>query len=419
MKLHQVKYCIIGAGVSGLALAGELPPDSYIIIEKKNEVGGYCRTIQQDGFVWDYAGHFFHFNNPAIKERFSGLLESPEVVVQKKKTKIFYKGKYIDYPFQFHIHQLEKEEFIECLCDLFRATDYGRPESFKQMLYSKFGKAIAEKFLIPYNEKLYACDLNKLDIDAMGRFFPKADPVDIVKSFCGEKISTYNDQFYYSAEGAISFVRVLLKDVAPSQILLNQTAVSVDTLGKKLYTNDAVISYKYLINTTPLDSFLHLAKISNKCNFSANKVLVYNMGFDSASESGGYHWVYFPESEYIFYRVGFYNNILNTQKTSLYVEIGQKPEEIVHKDTILKRVLQDLHAVGILTSQKLVSYTALEMLPAYVHISKETQDEKVSLMEQLAKYSIYSIGRYGSWTYCSLEDCISQASELGKMLSAK
>ncbi len=39
------------------------------------------------------------------------------------------------------------------------------------MLYEKFGKNISEKFLVPYNEKLYACDLNMLDSDAMGRFF--------------------------------------------------------------------------------------------------------------------------------------------------------------------------------------------------------------------------------------------------------
>ena len=38
------------------------------------------------------------------------------------------------------------------------------------MLYAKFGRGICERFLIPYNEKLYACDLAELDKDAMGRF---------------------------------------------------------------------------------------------------------------------------------------------------------------------------------------------------------------------------------------------------------
>ena len=52
-----------------------------------------------------------------------------------------------------------------------------------KMLYTKFAKSIAEKFLIPYNEKLYACDLDDLDEDAMGRFFPYANKEEIIKNF--------------------------------------------------------------------------------------------------------------------------------------------------------------------------------------------------------------------------------------------
>lgn len=72
-------------------------------------------------------------------------------------------------PFSKNIHQLPQQEFIDCLVDLFESggNDY---RSFKEMLYAKFGKSIAEKFLIPYNTKLYATDLDALDSNAMGRF---------------------------------------------------------------------------------------------------------------------------------------------------------------------------------------------------------------------------------------------------------
>ena len=32
----------------------------------------------------------------------------------------------------------------------------------------------------------------------------------------------------------------------------------------------------------------------------------------------------------------------------------------------------------------------------------------------MEKYDAYSIGRYGSWTYCSIEDCIREAIALVK-----
>ena len=67
---------IIGAGVSGLAFASKIVNQDYMIIEKEEEIGGYCRTIKKEGFVWDYAGHFFHFSHPEIKEQFSELLNA-------------------------------------------------------------------------------------------------------------------------------------------------------------------------------------------------------------------------------------------------------------------------------------------------------------------------------------------------------
>ena len=51
---------IVGAGVTGLSYAAYTKND-YLVIEKESEIGGYCRTIKQDGFVWDYSGHFFIF----------------------------------------------------------------------------------------------------------------------------------------------------------------------------------------------------------------------------------------------------------------------------------------------------------------------------------------------------------------------
>ena len=56
----KTKYLIIGAGISGLTFASYCK-ENYLIIEKDSEVGGYCKTHYNKDYVWDYAGHFFHF----------------------------------------------------------------------------------------------------------------------------------------------------------------------------------------------------------------------------------------------------------------------------------------------------------------------------------------------------------------------
>ncbi len=68
--MEKVKYLILGAGVSGLSFANNIEDDNFIILEKENVAGGYCRTTRRNGYVWDYAGHFFHFSRPKLKEKF-------------------------------------------------------------------------------------------------------------------------------------------------------------------------------------------------------------------------------------------------------------------------------------------------------------------------------------------------------------
>lgn len=43
----------------------------------------------------------------------------------------------------------------------------------------------------------------------------------------------------------------------------------------------------------------------------------------------------------------------------------------------------------------------------------QRSNEKVSnLMKILNEHNVYSIGRYGRWTYCSIEDCMIEAMKL-------
>ncbi|MEL6188230.1 MAG: NAD(P)-binding protein, partial [Myxococcota bacterium] len=162
---EDVDYLVVGAGISGLSFANAIreaamtrgrPEPSVRVVEADEEPGGYCKTIRKDGFVWDYSGHFFHFKHPAIEAWLRARMPGQEIRTVEKRTFIRYAERDIDFPFQKNIHQLPQEDFIDCLHDLwFREAAPEGPESFKRMLYRRFGRGIAEAFLVPYNEKLY------------------------------------------------------------------------------------------------------------------------------------------------------------------------------------------------------------------------------------------------------------------------
>jgi hypothetical protein len=51
-----------------------------------------------------------------------------------------------------------------------------------------------------------------------------------------------------------------------------------------------------------------------------------------------------------------------------------------------------------------------------VHINKQGIDEVTRYKEELAHHDIYSIGRYGSWNYSSIEDNMKEAIHLSSIL---
>lgn len=420
----KVKYLIVGGGISALSFARKAKGEDYLIVEKDGTLGGLCRTHYSGEYIWDYAGHFFHFSNPELKAFFDGKVSRNDLVNCVKNTKIYYKGAYVDFPFQKNIHQLPKDEFIDCLYDLFFKEAKDDYADFEDMLYGKFGKSITEKFLKPYNEKLYACSLKTLDVNAMGRFFPYADIVDIIKNMKVADAASYNSTFEYPKRGAQVFIDALLNDVDLNKVCLSSEVVKIDFVNKTaiVHSKDAeeIIEYEYLVNTIPLNYFVQLCGIDTGGVLSYNQVLVFNIGFDDALEVKDTHWIYYPSKDLCFYRVGFYNNILSQKNGSIYVEIGFDEDANVTPEIVknyYNKTIEDLHTCGVVNNQKVVDYETLLINPGYVHITEVGKEWVDSFMDEMSTcHNIYSIGRYGAWTYCSMEDSMIQANQLAEKL---
>ena len=413
--MEKVGTLIVGAGITGLATAAALAErgdQDHLIVEGDAAIGGYCKTVKKEGFVWDYSGHFFHFKHPEIESWLRARMVGQEIRTVDKKSFVDWKGEYIDFPFQKNIHQLPRQDFIDCLHDLVFAPPESADDSFKAMLYTRFGRSIAEKFLIPYNEKLYATDLGTLDKNAMGRFFPHANLQDIVRNMKVADNATYNASFTYPQGGAVEYVNALASAVAPSSIALNERLLEVDVERRVARTAKREIAFGRLASSAPFNQLLALARVPHDpSHFSWNKVLVFNLGFDKKGRKD-VHWVYFPDREVTFYRIGFYDNIFESDRLSLYVEIGFAKDAYVDVALMRERVLSDLKKLGVIHDHRLVAEHSVVMDPAYVHITQRSLAEHARITGELKSRGVHSIGRYGGWTYCSIEDNIVEAREL-------
>jgi len=416
--VERTRCLIVGAGVSGLAFADSLQDDDYLIAEAESEVGGYCRTVERDGFVWDYSGHFFHFRHPEIEKELVERMNG-RVLHVEREARIWYGDRFIDYPFQRNIRQLPEAERDECVQAL-ESRPSARGGSFKDMLYARYGKGIAEKFLVPYNEKLYATNLARLDAEAMGRFFPHASVEEILKG-AAARAEGYNATFTYPEGGAIQYIRALARGVRSDRISLGERVELVDLQNKVATTNRRTIRYEHLVSSAPLPALLDICGESyDRDVFSHNKVLVFNLGFDHKGPKG-VHWIYYPQRDLSFYRVGFYDNIFGSARMSLYVEVGLPRDAELDDDdrgAMKVRVLADLQTCGIVEDQSLVASHEVVLDPAYVHITVESEAEAAAKRAFLAAQDVHSIGRYGAWTYCSIEDNIVEARALASRFSS-
>ncbi|MCS6858161.1 MAG: FAD-dependent oxidoreductase [Sandaracinaceae bacterium] len=441
--MERVRHLIVGAGITGLAYADRISEstDDYLVIEAEAEIGGYCRTVVREvelpegraRFVWDFSGHFFHFRFPEIEAELVKRMGNERVLRVVRDARIYWPGarakiggseveNWVNYPFQTHLHELPKVDFIECLVDLWEAEQmrhlHPPPSNFLEMLYQRFGKGTTERFLRPYNEKLYATDLACLDVDAMGRFFPHADLKAVFRTMRRDSAIGYNATFTYPEGGAIQYVRALASRLPLGTIALNEGLVQVDRERKIARTTRREIAFEHLVSTIPFVRLLEMSGLLYEQGiYTSNAVLVFNLGFDRKGPTG-IHWAYFPQREIFFYRVGFYDNILNTLHMSLYVEIGFPSGQSFSDEEIqshLERVLEDLRKVGILTDQRLVAWHWVLMDPAYVHITKASIADVSRKKRVLESRGIFSIGRYGSWTYCSIEDNIIEARALAEI----
>jgi protoporphyrinogen oxidase len=422
--METVDVLVIGAGVSGLGFANWMRARDagakVLVCEADDEPGGYCRTVVRDGFVWDYSGHFFHFRHPEIEAWLRARMPPDEDVrTVARIAKIRFAGVDVDFPFQKNIHQLPRADFIDCLYDLYFREEHARGDDFKSMLYARYGRGIAERFLIPYNEKLYATDLAALDRDAMGRFFPHADVADIIRNMKAAPgtAAGYNATFTYPAGGAIQYIRALLRDLPDGCVACGERVVSIDLASQTARTTKREVRWGRIVSSAPLPALARACQLPvDEPAFSWNSVLVYNLGFDRKGR-GDVHWMYFPDRARSFYRVGWYDNILGADRMSLYVELGAPAGTEHDAQAGLARVLADLEAEGIVRDHQLVAWHSVVLDPAYVHINRRSLAETERVRVALGAAGVHSVGRYGGWTYCSIEDNLVETRALAQKLA--
>ena len=97
-----------------------------------------------------------------------------------RNTKIFYKGRYMKYPFENGLSDLPAEDLFFCISEFVKtlvAVEKGElppPKTFRDWIYYTFGKGIAECYMVPYNEKIWKYPTSDMSLHWVDGRIPRA-----------------------------------------------------------------------------------------------------------------------------------------------------------------------------------------------------------------------------------------------------
>ncbi len=110
---NESPIVVIGAGPTGLSAAYHLG-EKALVLEANEHVGGWCRSLVENGFTFDFAGHIMFSNDPYVHEMYK-LLLGENVHWQDREAWIYSKSVYTRYPFQGSLYGLPPEVIKECI----------------------------------------------------------------------------------------------------------------------------------------------------------------------------------------------------------------------------------------------------------------------------------------------------------------
>ncbi len=418
--MSDPRIVIIGAGPTGLG-AGyrlqEIGHEDWVILEANDYVGGLATSFTDEaGFTYDIGGHVMFSHYPyydALVEKLMG----GEYTELQREAWVWMEDRFIPYPFQNNIRDLEPQTVFECVQGLIEAQRAGRSyDNFAEWVDAIFGAGIAKHFMLPYNFKVWATPAELMNHVWIGERVSVVDVETILRNvILGDDQLSWgpNNTFRYPLRGGTGHLYEGLRGYVESKLHLETPVVSVDPRAKEVRTADGrVWPYDVLLSTMPLNRLIACTEgVPDTVRRAAGDLVwsgshIVGVGLDRPADSTK-NWIYFPEPDVPFYRVTYLSNYSpyitpERDQTLLLTETSTstfKPED---PSTITDRVIDGLVATGLMddSDRQLVATTWLCSPPMSYPVPSTKRDAALGVIQPwLRSQEIWSRGRFGAWLY--------------------
>ena len=422
---------ILGGGLAGLTVARHFD-GSCEVLEKESRGGGHCQTVQEQGFTYDAGGpHIIFSRNQATVDYMLSLL-GDNVHRARRNNKIFYRGRYVKYPFENGLFDLEPQDRFECLYHYLQ-NDYPPPRTnFKEWIYHHFGKGLAEKYLIPYNEKIWNVPAEELGLEWVEGRVPKPPLEDVIKSAVGVETEGYTHQlhFHYPFRGGIESlpramgerVANVVPDFAVERIWRERTGWCVSD-GRRTRR------YEALVCTIPIQQLAAALDGVPKPILDAVNALRYNslitvsVGLDAA-RLPDYTAIYVPDPKVRFHRLSFpcafSPNNAKPGQSIVQAEITTNPGDGTHEmgdEALIADTIGNLENMDLVRRSEVCYQRVIRTQYGYVVQNDDCRRYLRQAKSYFEGIGIALCGRVAEFEYINMDVCIDRARAVAERLN--
>ncbi len=244
------RVVVLGGGLTGLSAGYVLSTAglTVAVFEHDSVVGGISKTVERNGFRFDLGPHRF-FTKDARIEAFVKDLMGDELIVVPRRTEIFIRGKYFNYP----LEPVNAVFGMGIFTTLRILANYGWervkrlvkkpvPVSLEDWVVANFGRTLFNIYFKEYSEKVWGIDCSRISAEWVARrirglSLSKA----VMHAFFklkGRDIPSLVDQFLYPRMGIGRISEKLSSEIERSgSVSLN---TSVERINRSGFTINSI-----------------------------------------------------------------------------------------------------------------------------------------------------------------------------------
>lgn len=405
----KTKYLVLGAGPAGLAFANKIKQSGvtdFLVIEKENEVGGLCRSAMVDGAPLDIGGgHFLDVRRKSVNDFLFGFMPEEEWNLYERDSRIEFRTqgdkpkKYvIHHPFEANIWELPKKEqkrYLDSISEAGCNTGQPKPERFVPWITWKLGKEIASDYMLPYNSKMFADNLNELGTYWLDKL-PNVSYEDTLESCkkkmaCGKQPGHTN--FYYPKKYGYGELWRRMGEEISDKLMLEKSVENIDCNDRIVRLDDGIeICFEYAISTIPWDSFeLKWAPTKVKDSIKKLKHTSVNITYNPKNLDTEAHWIYYPDKELEYHRILVRHNFCEGSK-GYWTET--RSERYTQKEDAISYKMDYAYPLNTITKPDAIN----------------------TVLTFAKKVNIFGLGRWGEHEHFNSDVTVKRAMELADKL---